>query len=179
MVYWRICSNLFYSVKRRIKIVIKGLTNLFLWRFYNGQSSFVHGGVDSGTDAEVVRGQQEIHQKILQLNLKDCHAKISKVCAVYYYFYWNSYYISQWKIIRLDESLAFNYVFAALSLKYVICFPPFRLTATRHWRTELWFRSRGNSLTMGNPWEGSSRPWFWLLSLRKSTTFITISSDIR
>ena len=63
---------------------IKRLTNLFLFRFYNEQSSFVHGGVDSGTDAEVVRGQQEIHQKILQLNFKDCHVNIRKVCAVYY-----------------------------------------------------------------------------------------------
>jgi len=52
---------------------------LHLHRFYNAQSSFVHGGIDSATEAEVVRGQQEIHQKIVQLNFKDCHAKIRKV----------------------------------------------------------------------------------------------------
>jgi len=52
---------------------------LHLHRFYNDQSSFVHGGIDSATEAEVVSGQQEIHQKIVQLNFKDCHAKIRKV----------------------------------------------------------------------------------------------------
>jgi len=52
---------------------------LHLHRFYNSQSSFVHGGIESGTEAEVVRGQLQIHEKIVQLNFKDCHAKIRKV----------------------------------------------------------------------------------------------------
>jgi len=52
---------------------------LHLHRFYNAHSSFVHGGIDSATEAEVVSGQQDIHQKIVQLNFKDCHAKIRKV----------------------------------------------------------------------------------------------------
>jgi len=52
---------------------------LHLHRFYNSHSSFVHGGIDGGTDAEEVRGQQQIHEKIIQLNFNDCHAKIRKV----------------------------------------------------------------------------------------------------
>jgi len=52
---------------------------LHLHRFYSSDSSFVHGGIDSGTEAEVVKGQVEIHEKIVQLNFKDCHAKIIKV----------------------------------------------------------------------------------------------------
>lgn len=52
---------------------------LHLHRFYNSSSSFVHGGIDGGTEAEEVRGQQQIHEKIVQLNFRDCHAKIRKV----------------------------------------------------------------------------------------------------
>jgi len=58
---------------------------LHLHRFYSHNSSFVHGGLDNtgkeGGDAEAaaVYGQQEIHQKIMQLNFRDCHAKIRQV----------------------------------------------------------------------------------------------------
>lgn len=49
-------------------------------RFYNNQSSFVHGGLGT-PDREIVPavGQRQIHQKIQQLNFRDCHAKISQV----------------------------------------------------------------------------------------------------
>jgi hypothetical protein len=51
-----------------------------LHRFYNNSSSFVHGGLDSSNrDAVMVTGQKQIHNKILQLNFHDCHAKISQV----------------------------------------------------------------------------------------------------
>jgi len=52
---------------------------LHLHRFYSHNSSFVHGGLDNGKDAEAVYGQQDIHQKIMQLNFRDCHAKIRQV----------------------------------------------------------------------------------------------------
>lgn len=52
---------------------------LHLHRFYSHNSSFVHGGLDNGKEAEAVFGQQEIHQKIMQLNFRDCHAKIRQV----------------------------------------------------------------------------------------------------
>jgi len=58
---------------------------LHLHRFYSHNSSFVHGGLDNtGKDAQdaeaaAVYGQQEIHQKIMQLNFRDCHAKIRQV----------------------------------------------------------------------------------------------------
>lgn len=53
---------------------------LHLHRFYSHNSSFVHGGLDNqGKEAEAVYGQQEIHQKIMQLNFRDCHAKIRQV----------------------------------------------------------------------------------------------------
>merc|ERR1711963_162906 len=32
-----------------------------------------------GKEAEAVYGQQDIHQKIMQLNFRDCHAKIRQV----------------------------------------------------------------------------------------------------
>ena len=44
-------------------------------RFYSHNSSFVHGGLDE--DAVCV--QQDIQQKIMQLNFRDCHAKIRQV----------------------------------------------------------------------------------------------------
>nr|CAD7411525.1 unnamed protein product [Timema poppensis] len=51
-----------------------------LHRFYNNNSSFVHGGLDaSNRETKHVVGQKQIHQKIQQLNFMDCHAKISKV----------------------------------------------------------------------------------------------------
>lgn len=50
-----------------------------LHRFYNQHSSFVHGGVDSNRESTTAIGQKQIHQKIQQLNFRDCHAKISQV----------------------------------------------------------------------------------------------------
>lgn len=53
---------------------------LFLHRFYSSNSSFVHGGLDHpGEETKPVVGQTEIHQKIMQLNFRDCHAKIRQV----------------------------------------------------------------------------------------------------
>lgn len=53
---------------------------IFLFRFYNNSSSFIHGGLDaSNRDAPIVVGQKQIHNKIQQLNFRDCHAKISQV----------------------------------------------------------------------------------------------------
>lgn len=43
-------------------------------RFYNSNSYFVHGSM-----TKPAVGQLEIHQKIQQLNFRDCHAKISQV----------------------------------------------------------------------------------------------------
>merc|ERR1719295_1934096 len=51
---------------------------LHLHRFYNTNSTFVHGGLDN---PEPAYGQQEIHARITQLNFKDCHAKIRQVDA--------------------------------------------------------------------------------------------------
>ncbi|XP_067010833.1 ras GTPase-activating protein-binding protein 2 [Anabrus simplex] len=51
-----------------------------LHRFYNNNSSFVHGGLDApNRETKPVVGQKQIHQKIQQLNFRDCHAKISQV----------------------------------------------------------------------------------------------------
>lgn len=51
-----------------------------LHRFYNNNSSFVHGGLDQhNREAPIVVGQKNIHNKIQQLNFNDCHAKISQV----------------------------------------------------------------------------------------------------
>uniref|UniRef100_A0A1A9W6F6 NTF2 domain-containing protein n=1 Tax=Glossina brevipalpis TaxID=37001 RepID=A0A1A9W6F6_9MUSC len=46
-----------------------------LHRFYNNNSSFVHG------ESSLVVGQKNIHNRIQQLNFHDCHAKISQVDA--------------------------------------------------------------------------------------------------
>lgn len=58
---------------------------LHLHRFYSRNSSFVHGGLGMGDKVpacdEPVMGQQEIHRKIMQLNFRDCHAKIRQVDA--------------------------------------------------------------------------------------------------
>lgn len=51
-------------------------TPLHLHRFYSQDSSFVHGGPEK---QECVMGQQEIHHRIMQLNFRDCHAKIKQV----------------------------------------------------------------------------------------------------
>lgn len=51
-----------------------------LHRFYNNQSSFVHGGLDApNRESLPVIGQKQIHNRIEQLNFHDCHAKISQV----------------------------------------------------------------------------------------------------
>lgn len=51
-----------------------------LHRFYNNNSSFVHGGMDApNRETKPVVGQKQIHQKIQQLNFRDCHAKITQV----------------------------------------------------------------------------------------------------
>lgn len=67
-----------------------------LHRFYNHQSSFIHGGLEHSSDQSeptatrdtpansippVVVGQVQIHNKIQQLGFRDCHAKISQVDA--------------------------------------------------------------------------------------------------
>lgn len=48
---------------------------LHLHRFYNHDSSFVHGGLKERLPEEV-HGQQQIHQKIMELDFHDCKAKI-------------------------------------------------------------------------------------------------------
>ncbi|XP_072929469.1 ras GTPase-activating protein-binding protein 2 [Epargyreus clarus] len=51
-----------------------------LHRFYNNYSSFVHGGLDApNRETLPVVGQKQIHNRIQQLNFRDCHAKISQV----------------------------------------------------------------------------------------------------
>lgn len=51
-----------------------------LHRFYNNNSSFVHGGLDPhNREATMVIGQKQIYNKIQQLRFRDCHAKISQV----------------------------------------------------------------------------------------------------
>ncbi|GIX83309.1 ras GTPase-activating protein-binding protein 2 [Caerostris extrusa] len=53
---------------------------LHLHRFYNHDSSFLHGGLDRpGQETLPVVGQQDIHERIMQLNFRDCHAKIRQV----------------------------------------------------------------------------------------------------
>lgn len=51
-----------------------------LHRFYSHDSCFVHGGVDQPGEATPhVQGQQDIHQKIMNLNFRDCYVKIGQV----------------------------------------------------------------------------------------------------
>ncbi|XP_059612205.1 ras GTPase-activating protein-binding protein 2 [Phlebotomus argentipes] len=51
-----------------------------LHRFYNQQSSFVHDGLEpNNRESSLVIGQKQIHNRIQQLNFRDCHAKISQV----------------------------------------------------------------------------------------------------
>lgn len=53
---------------------------LHLHRFYSHNSSFVHGGVEKpGEEQPPVMGQADIHEKIVSLNFRDCHAKIRQV----------------------------------------------------------------------------------------------------
>jgi len=66
----------YFLSKNILRTVI--ITN-FTIRFYNQHSSFVHGGLDSNRECTPAIGQKQIHQKIQQLNFRDCHAKISQV----------------------------------------------------------------------------------------------------
>uniref|UniRef100_A0A0A9VZE7 Ras GTPase-activating protein-binding protein 1 n=1 Tax=Lygus hesperus TaxID=30085 RepID=A0A0A9VZE7_LYGHE len=51
-----------------------------LHRFYNNSSSFIHGEPDANNRETVtVVGQRQIHQRIQELNFRDCHAKITQV----------------------------------------------------------------------------------------------------
>ncbi|RZF43001.1 hypothetical protein LSTR_LSTR014558 [Laodelphax striatellus] len=51
-----------------------------LHRFYSNNSFYVHGGADDrDPDLSPAIGQKQIHQRIEQLNFKDCHAKIAQV----------------------------------------------------------------------------------------------------
>ncbi|XP_003741539.2 ras GTPase-activating protein-binding protein 2 [Galendromus occidentalis] len=50
-----------------------------LHRFYNDESEFIHGSID--TPSKSVRGQQDIHEAIMALNFRDCYAKIHYVDA--------------------------------------------------------------------------------------------------
>ena len=49
-------------------------------RFYNHDSSFVHGSLKEQMPEEV-HGQLQIHQKIMELAFHDCKAKILLVDA--------------------------------------------------------------------------------------------------
>lgn len=54
------------------------------FRFYNDESDFIHGSLDSSCGPGAVtgvRGQQEIHRTILSLNFHDCYARIAYVDA--------------------------------------------------------------------------------------------------
>ena len=48
---------------------------MFFIRFYNHDSSFVHGCLKERLP-QAVHGQQQIHQKIIELDFNDCKAKI-------------------------------------------------------------------------------------------------------
>ncbi|XP_064457815.1 ras GTPase-activating protein-binding protein 2-like isoform X2 [Ornithodoros turicata] len=50
-----------------------------LHRFYSQDSSFVHGGSEKTEKGSCVTGQQDIHWRIMQLDFRDCHAKIRQV----------------------------------------------------------------------------------------------------
>lgn len=50
-----------------------------LHRFYSQDSSFVHGGSEKHEKGACVTGQQDIHWRIMQLDFRDCHAKIRQV----------------------------------------------------------------------------------------------------
>jgi hypothetical protein len=55
-----------------------------LFSFYNQNSSFSHSGLEPDPTNEfdgLVIGQKNIHDKIQQMNFRDCHAKISHVDA--------------------------------------------------------------------------------------------------
>ena len=51
-----------------------------LYRFYSTDSTFIHGGVDRpGSVEQPAVGPDNISQRINNLNLRDCHAKIRQV----------------------------------------------------------------------------------------------------
>ncbi|KAK3862221.1 hypothetical protein Pcinc_031897 [Petrolisthes cinctipes] len=52
---------------------------LHLHRFFSHNSSFMHGGHNSMSEAII--GQADIHKMIMSLNFRDCHAKIRMVDA--------------------------------------------------------------------------------------------------
>ncbi|KAF7987468.1 hypothetical protein HCN44_003230 [Aphidius gifuensis] len=53
-----------------------------LHRFYNNNSSFIHGGLNAMDRAALPAiGQKEIHRKITELEFRDCHTKITQVDA--------------------------------------------------------------------------------------------------
>ncbi len=52
----------------------------FSYRFYSTDSTFIHGGVDRpGCVEQPAVGPENISQRINDLNLRDCHAKIRQV----------------------------------------------------------------------------------------------------
>jgi hypothetical protein len=53
---------------------------LLVYRFYSTDSTFIHGGVDRpGCVEQPAVGPDNISQRIHDLNLRDCHAKIRQV----------------------------------------------------------------------------------------------------
>lgn len=53
---------------------------LLTCRFYSNDSTFIHGGVDRpGCVEQPAVGPENISQRINDLNLRDCHAKIRQV----------------------------------------------------------------------------------------------------
>lgn len=67
----------------RLHTTILLLIHVSFFSFYNQHSSFTHSGleVDPTKDDGLVIGQKNIHDKIQQMNFRDCHAKISHVDA--------------------------------------------------------------------------------------------------
>ncbi|GFY38385.1 uncharacterized protein TNIN_44531 [Trichonephila inaurata madagascariensis] len=51
-----------------------------LYKFYGDESSFVYSGLDQpGQKVQSIIGQKDIHECIMQMNIKDCHTKIRQV----------------------------------------------------------------------------------------------------
>ena len=56
------------------------LFSIYIDRFYSTDSTFIHGGVDRpGCIEQPAVGPENISQRINDLNLRDCHAKIRQV----------------------------------------------------------------------------------------------------
>lgn len=61
-------------------IIVNRFVSSVCDRFYNNNSSFVHGGLEAfDREGQPAVGQKQIHQCIQQLNFRDCHAKITQV----------------------------------------------------------------------------------------------------